>query len=408
MKIKLRNIHLVLSCFIILWLNAGNFEYIQGFFPQVIKFGLVALWFLITASIYRGFLNIFLSKAAPIFFMIGIILLSKTLGNERYFNLYWMNYLYYAIIFAVFVCCFYFYNKRESMTLLLVLIVDIAIVAVHTLVELMRNPILARAISMGVDAAKELLNGAIPVGVGGYGLCYQLVFCGMLLMMLLGRKLRHRIWIYLSEILIFFVLFSAQITLALIMQVVGIFAVLMFRSSRKDYVWKVLLLAVIIFAILNLERILQFLISFAGDEMAQRLEELINIRDIGVGSSGDIASRYRLYWKSFSSFLQNPLWGGFGGDSIGCHSTFLDLLGAYGMLGIMGIIGFLQPIRLALKHCEVRSAKINLRLIFVMFFVLSVINVSISSDILLASTIAVPLFFKVMYSQEEVEVHEDY
>ena len=134
--------------------------------------------------------------------------------------------------------------------------------------------------------------------------------------------------------------------------------------------------------------------------MAMRLEELTRIREISAESSGDIASRYRLYWQSFSVFLQNPFWGDFGGNGIGCHSTFIDLLGAYGVLGIFGIIGFLRPIQLTLKHCKRRSVKHNLLVFFFMTIVLAMINVLIGSDIMLATTIAIPLFFKVLYSRE--------
>ena len=402
MKIKYSSIQWFLSCFIILWLNAGNFEYIQGFFPQAIKFGLVFIWFLLTASIYKGFLKLYLSKVAPILIMIAIIMLSKAFGNERYFNLYWMRYVYYAIIFAVFVCGFYFYKERESKALLIVLISDISIVAVHTFIELSRNPILVRAMSTGMDARLELLDGVIPKGVGGYGMCYQLVFLGMLLVLLLGRKIRDRIWIYLSEIFIFLVLFSSQITLALIMQVVGIAAVLLFRSGRKSFIGKIFFLVILIILLLNLGSILRYLISNAGDDMAKRLEELLGIRDISAESSGDIASRYRLYEKSFLSFLQNPFWGDFGGEGIGCHSTFIDLLGAYGMLGIFGIIGVLNPFRMMLKYFESRSVKNNLLLFYIMMIVLATINVVIGSDVMLATTVMVPLFFKVLYG------HEDY
>lgn len=405
MKIKYSTIQWFLSCFIILWLNAGNFEYIQGFFPQVIKLGFVLLWFLITSLIYRGFLELYLSKAAPILIMIAIIFLSKSFGNVRYFNLYGMSYLYFAIIFAVFVCSFYFYNERKSKALLLVLISDIVIVAIHTFIELTRNPILARAMSTGMDAKMTLLKGVIPTGVGGYGMCYQLVFCSMLLVLLLDGKIQHRIWIFLSEILIFCVLFSAQITLALIMQVVGVAVVLMCRNDRsrndrKNLIWKMAFLVVLVFLFLNLDRILQYLISYAGDDLAMRLEELMRIREISAESSGDIAARYRLYWKSFSIFLQSPLWGDFGGAGIGCHSTFIDLLGAYGLLGIFGIIGLLRPIQLTLKHCGTRSARNNIRVFFFMIIVLATINVLIGSDIMLVTTIAIPLFFKVRNNRE--------
>ena len=401
MKIKYSTIQWFLSCFIILWLNAGNFEYIQGLFPQVIKFGLVLLWFIMTAYIYRGFLELYLSKAAPILIMIALIFLSKSLGNVRYFNLYWMSYLYYATIFAVFVCSFYFYGERESKALLLVLVSDIAIVTIHTFVELTRNPILVRAMSAGIGAKMEILGGVIPTGVGGYGMCYQLVFCAMLLALLLDGKVHKKILIYLSEIFIFLVLFSAQITLALIMQVVGVAAVLMCRNDRKSLVWQMLFGVVLIILLLNLDTILQYLISYAGDDMAMRLEELMRIREISAASSGDIASRYRLYWKSFSVFLQSPIWGDFGGAGIGCHSTFIDLLGAYGLLGIIGIFGLLRPVQLTLKHCMVRSVKNKLLIFFFMMILMASINVLIGSNIMLATTIVIPLSFKLLYSQED-------
>lgn len=403
MKIKYSTIQWFLSCFIILWLNAGNFEYIQGFFPQAIKFGLVLLWFLITSLIYRGFLELYLSKAAPILIMIAIIMLSKSFGNVRYSNLYWMSYLYYAIIFAVFVCGFYFYDQRKNKALLLVLISDIFIVAIHTLIELTRNPILVRAMSTSVDSRTAILNGMIPIGVGGYGMCYQLVFCSMLLILLLDKKKQHRICIYLFEMFIFYILFSAQITLALIMQVVGVVVMLMCKTGRKSLIWKMVFLFALAILLLNIDDILHYLIPYAGEDMAARLEELMKIREISVESSGDIATRYRLYWQSFSTFLRNPLWGDFGGDGIGCHSTFIDLFGAYGLLGIFGIIGFLRPIKLTLQHCEIGSVGNKIRVFLFMMIVLATINVLLGSDIMLTTTVAVPLFFKVRYSQENCD-----
>lgn len=400
MKIKYSTIQWFLSCFIILWLNAGNFEYIQGYFTQAIKLGLVLLWFLMTSLIYRGFLERYLSKAAPVLIMTAMIFLSKSFGNVRYFNLYGMNYLYFAIIFAVFVCSFYYYNERKSKALLLVLISDIVIVAIHTFLELMRNPILVRAMSTAMDSKTALLNGVIPTGVGGYGMCYQLVFCSMLLVLLLDGKIQNRIWIFFTEILIFCVLFSAQITLALIMQVVGVSVMLICRSDRKNIIWKMAFLVVLVFLLLNIDRVLQYLISFAGDDLAMRLGELTRIWEISAESSGDIAARYRLYWKSFSIFLLSPIWGDFGGTGIGCHSTFLDLLGAYGLLGIFGIIGFLRPVQLTLKHCGMKSVRNNIRVFLFMIIGLATINVLIGSDIMLVTTIAIPLFFKVRNRQE--------
>lgn len=403
MKIKLNTIQWTLSCFIILWLNGGNFEYIQRFFPQAVKFGLVALWFIVTICVYKKFLSLYLAKVAPILFMIFIIFLSDLVGNTRYYGLYFMNYLYYAIIFAVFVCGFYFYSRQENKLLLIILITDISIVTIHTMIELIRNPVLVRAMSTGADAKMSLLNGAVPIGVGGYGMCYQLVFCAMLLMILLNKNPLNTVWICLLEVVIFWVLFSAQITLALLMQAGGIIAMLLFRSDSKNFLWKILFFVVLLLIMFNLESILQLLISYASEDLAVRLEELLGIGDITTTSSGDIASRYRLYWSSFSLFLQNPLWGSFGGNGIGCHSTFLDLLGAYGLLGVAGILGVMRPVLLTLKKCAIKSARINLMIIYGVLFILSLVNVSIGSDILLVTAFLVPLCFKVRYSQEKIE-----
>ena len=406
MKNKHSTIQWFLSCFIILWLNVGNFEYIQDFFPQAVKFGLVFLWFVITSFTYSGFLKLYLTKGAPILIMTALILLAKSFGNVRYFDLYWMSYLYYAIIFAVFVCAFYFYNERDSKALLLVLVSDIAVVAVHTFIELARNPILVRAMSTGMDSKLALLNGVIPKGVGGYGMCYQLVFCSMLLMLMLDGKIQRKVCIFLAEIFIFSLLFSAQITLAMIMQVIGVAAILMFRSDRKNFVWKIIIPAGLVIVLLNLDSIFQYLLSFAGEDMAKRLSELMRIREINIESSGDLATRYRLYWKSFSTFLQNPLWGDFGGYGIGCHSTFIDLLGSFGLLGILGIIGFMRPLRLTLNQFEDKRVKNNLLIFYFLTIVLATVNVLIGSDIMLATTIAIPLFFKVRYKSGEL--HENH
>ena len=72
------------------------------------------------------------------------------------------------------------------------------------------------------------------------------------------------------------------------------------------------------------------------------------------------------------------------------------------MLGIFGIIGVLNPFRMMFKYFESRSVKNNLLLFYIMMIVLATINVLIGSDVMLATTVMVPLFFKVLYG------HEDY
>lgn len=405
-KVTYGAIQWFLSCFIILWLNGGNFEYIQGLFPQVVKFGLVFLWFWITTLVYQDFFRLYLSRATPILLMIAVIFAAQSMGNGRYFRLYWMNYLYYAILFAVFVCSFYFYSERQNKALLVVFLADVAVVAVHTFIEVMNNPLLVRILSTGGGHKRLAEMGLIPTGLGGYGMCYQLVFVSMLLMLLLDEKIQHRLLVYLAQVLIFLVLFSAQITLAMIMQVVGVAAVLMIRNDRRSWVWKTVLLTVLALALLNFDSILEYIISFAGEDMAVRLEELMRIREISIESDGDLAARYRLYWQSFSLFLENPIWGDFGGEGIGCHSTFLDLLGAFGLMGILGIVGFLRPLRMTWRACESGGARRDLLAFFFLMVVLATINVSVGSDIMLATTVALPLFFRLRYLREDND--EDY
>ena len=398
MVVKKRTIGVLLAAFIILWLNSGNFDYISDRIPTIAKFGIVGLWLVIACDTDRQFLERYIRISLPIFMVLILLVCSSLIGRSTYSDMYFMRFMYLAVIQALF--SFYFYGGyyKEIAFLLLVLFADVGIVAIRTVIIVLQNPIVARAISTSVQMRTELLGDFSTVGVGGYGLCYQLAFITPCIGYVFNEKQQKSITKILVYAMIVFALFQFQITMALLVSVAFIFCFEIIRSNGGS--WTIVLaktatIFAIIVVFVNFQNVIEYISRYANTDLAKRLNELLLIRSDNANSADDLLSRFRLYSISISSFWKNPIWGMFGNGPYGAHSTILDLLASFGILGAFGICGICRPLTILYKNCEKGSReRVYVMWITVAFVLFSVLNVALWSDILLICNFAIPLVFK--------------
>lgn len=400
-----RQIALYLASFILLWLNAGNFEYIGGHIPSIIKFGMVLLW--IFFAMGNESLTMYLKQIMPILVLIALVIFSRFVGRTDYYRLYFMGYMYFAVLLAI--GMFYFFNgtKEEIKFLLIVFFLDFVIESVHTGYELINNPIVVRAMSTDAATQMKLLDQAIPKGIGNYSWTYQLAFVAPLIIDLLDKthKTVFRVIKYVVIVAMFLWLIQAQITLAMILFVfLTFFSMLLKRSEgNKGMGIKLALLVLGILFAVNIYNILEFLISISNVDIANRLTELLNIIRYGnAASQSDTGSRLRLYAESLNAFLSNPVWGNFGSKPFGCHSTVLDLLAAYGICGFLGIMGLFKPLNVYRKNSNI----IQFSIIVLFFVLLASINMVIDSAIFLVIYVILPLGYRYINYPEYEEALE--
>lgn len=400
-----KNIITLLGAYIILWLNAGNFTLIGGGIPQIVKLAFVALWLALVILENPDFLIEYFKNGWMFFLFCFIVFVSGIYVDGGYFSQYSMNLIYVLIMIAV-ISYFCKYGDRKQISfLLMVFIVDVVIVTVHTYIELLANPVLARAISTSAESAKELLGSEIPKGVGGYGLCYQIVLMAPFITYFFNsRKVVLPIAVICYAVLILF-LFQAQITLALVMFAVLIIIGFSNGSSNRilSLALKFVSVAVSVYLILNISSILETLIEYSNKELGDRLREMLHFIKTSNASEGDIGSRVDLYKMSFDSFRQNPFFGSFGNKTYGSHSTLLDMLGAYGLVGLFGGIGMFIPFFRTRKSVSMNPhLKKTQRLFLLAFVILAFVNAVIGTETMLIIIVIVPLTLKYFSKTEGV------
>ena len=390
-------VHLFFGIYTVLWLNAGNFRYLGDYIPAVVKFGMVFFWIALSFIKHPSFLIDYVKLSLPLIIFTFIMLVSFS----RYTEQYQMNFIYCLIMLALFSYYFKYGTRKELKVLIIVFVIDILIVAVHTYVVLLDNPIVARAISTSATAREDLLaDTIIPKGVGGYGLCYQLCCLIPMVSYFFNKKNLNIIIKFVVYAFILLLLFQAQFTLALIIYVVCI--ILSYSYGKKGtinlLVAKFVMVTVAVILIINLEPILESLIEISNEELAARLKEVLNLVRENDTSGSDMESRFKLYQMSLNSFGDNILIGSFGAKTYGSHSTFLDMLGAFGFIGALGYAGLLSPMFRAKKYIS-RNKEIKkvANLCILLLVILSIINVVTSVEIMITSLLILPLWLKYMY-----------
>ncbi|MBQ3556194.1 MAG: hypothetical protein IJA11_00140 [Oscillospiraceae bacterium] len=389
-------LHLCLGVHIVLWLNAGNYSYVGPIIPSAVKFALVGIWFALSLFGNKRFFARYVVTAGPVAFFLFLTFLGKMLGNSSYFDQYGMNFVYALILLGVFAYYFYSGSKQELRFLLVVFLLDVLIVALVTYVNLLQRPDLARILSTSAANKQELLGYAIPRGLGGYGMCYTLLFLQPIMAYWLNKKKASvlvKLMLFGAVVLL---LFRAQITLAFVLY--PVLWILSHELGKGNYVWtasRLLLFAGVVVLVFALPSVLPRLIEAADYHLAERLQELLDMFQTQNISGADTLSRVRLYQISLDSFFANPLWGSFGAKTYGSHSTLLDCLGAFGVLGLVGVFGLFLPLRQVRTETKADRGLEKMRKITIgIVFFLSVINPVTGSEMLLTITVIIPLFCK--------------
>ncbi|MBR4948317.1 MAG: hypothetical protein IKZ29_07160 [Clostridiales bacterium] len=399
-KISVNTIQLVSACIIVLWFNASCFAFIGDHILAIIKFGIVALWFVCAMIQKKTFLISYIKLCFPLLIFVFLIILSSFFGIYQYFYSYFMTYFYIIVICALFVFYFQFGSLKDCKTIIVVFLIDFCIKTIRTYILLLTNPIIVRALSTSSNLKNSLLDGAKYVGIGNYSWCYQLTFISLLVFAYFdthkGTVSSIIKWLIIGFIAA--VLFSAQIAMALLMLVIFVFLYLGFANSLNKYrvVSMIICIILIILFYFNAKEILSKIISLADTHLAERFENLLYALTNNDTSEGDIGVRMKLYKISLDYFIQSPIWGSFGNRTFGFHSTFLDLLGAYGILGFLGIFGLLSPINNNYIRKTLLMYKFPLLILLISFIFFSVTNVSIWCDTYLVVCLIIPLGLKAL------------
>ncbi len=268
--------------------------------------------------------------------------------NFEYGNLDPINTLQSFILFTMgmFLINYYLFYKKDYLTItrfgiftLFILLVG----SIQTILGLKEYPLASRELATGNAQNIEIYNS---IGIGGFGYIYSVVFiiplCLFLLKNVKRMKKKYLIIIYLLLfITLIFMVIQASYALALIFTIAGIILTTIIRGKKSLVFW-ITLTALLI--IIIPKEVIGYLLASAAILFQNNITIYSKLMDlsssfIGLDSGTQTFYRFNLYYSSFKTFTENPLFGIYGpfGDPInsevGGHSGWIDLLAYYGIFG---------------------------------------------------------------------------
>lgn len=210
--------------------------------------------------------------------------------------------------------------------------------ALQTLAGLNVHPDASRLLA----AARDVTDQFKAEGIGGFGFIYGAsLMCLPLAGIALNRRCGRmpRLFCSTTLILIFIALARASYTISVLGTIAGVALIVIGRRPRVVVGSLTVMTVFLLFLHEQIgNTILDIVHSFTMTPvLTEKLSDLSYTLQSGV-LSGQTGFRIDLYGASLNAFLSNPLFGIIGspwqggGEQLGGHSGWLDLLGGYGLL----------------------------------------------------------------------------
>lgn len=372
MKIRTSQINAVVLFIILCWILLPVVSHYAG----SIGFVLLFVFWLLTSKI-----NLFMGtirKGLPFIIWYLALLILNYVGIFSYGNvnaLYFFTMTGFSVI-PFFVCSYYINLKDEGNNgwiIKIILLLSI-VTFISTIIVSLTYPDAPKTLAMGtaMDRYKEVY---VRMNCGGYGFVYGFVIS---FIPVLSCKFGQRFWkiikgIYL--ILGILTLIISQYTIGIIVLAVSTALYILYNQNRNEssIVIKLIFVILGLIVLLNLSVVLNYLSELLSNYLilSVRLAEMASF--IQYGSIGNnINSRLIVYSISWEGFLRHPLFGGaiWGQNTIGAHSTILDLLSLIGLFGMVPYFGFLLSVVKMVKRKQYTIS-------FVSFILISILNPTI-------------------------------
>ena len=352
---------MVLTFFIIAFLNYGIFAFATPYVPYKIRLGLSLVWFVLALTVNKKFVKTFCIQCWPLlFFYFYVIVISlfvkKNLWSWPYVGSSELPSL--LMIYSIFLYYFDEKYRKFQKFLSVFLFLDCVVVGINTYIHLQMNPLIARYLSAapGTEIREKLLGTATFYGVGGYQYFYSLVSIILLLGFLF---LNYRKKKYLVLLLIFAftaLLIQASYMIAIALTFVFLVFLVIMRYTNKYTFIAIILLGAITLLIFQgtFASMLERLADIEGipQLVSSKLNELALFFSGSDVSGTDLNARQSLYSQSIDAFANNVLNGTVLTNSnvysAGNHSAWLDLLANFGMFSIPFFIFWFR----AYKYCK--------------------------------------------------------
>lgn len=395
----LNYIHLIITLFIIAWLNIGVFTFIDQYINQYIKLGLVIIWILLAIITNKRFLINSFYQIWPLFlFILYILTLSIVTKNDLSAYLRFMFYI--SIIYLIYL---YYSTKKlpkANKFICVFLLSDYIIVGIITYIELQKNPMVARFLATDSEIKVKLIGDMGFKGVGSYGYFYALVGIILLFLYLNLNFNKDRMIKYVLLIFFFMLLVKSSFATAILLCVVSSFLIILKKSLKKN-VLIIPFIYIFVVAVLFSDFITYLSqLGIFSEFMKEKLLQISNFITYDGGSISQITSRMNLYNKSIEIFLDNIIFGNKANfhtiSNVGGHASWLDLLGDFGIFSGLFFV-FLYKVYQHLKRRINNKNHVILKFYWGYFVSLGLIKSMINTNVFIMWLLFIPIYLMTYY-----------
>lgn len=301
----------------------------------------------------------------------------------------------------LFLCVISNFEAKEIKWLLYFAIALCIIGNILSLIELGKNPDIARLLAG--DQLEGTKNYYLKRGVGGYGYVFGMVFLvfGAIRWLKNSTNKKEKAFLIVFLITDYLYIIYAAYTTAIAMAIVltGLALIAGMKSGQRIFVLIIVIVLVLAFA----NPILEFAYNLAQDLeldwVVRRLGEVIDAQN-----DGDVSAlrRYNLYKESWDTFALRPIFGAIQdkGDTWGGHSQILDAFAQYGLFASLLLV-FWNRCRMT---CQNYIPNFKLGFFYIVFYVFSAIDTCAAMQIPVIVFFVVPL---IAYMESEGHLNEN-
>ena len=388
------NFHMFLSVLTILWINNGIFSYINVHIPTIVNIAIFAMWFLMSAMsrkryIFDYIINI---KYLLLFFTL-LLFVNFSFSSVVDVSYYLKSTVFLMVIYSLFLYYNFYKEFKYQKFIFGLLMFDYIYIGINTFFKLIQNPGLSRTLSMSEEKIERILGlGASSfLAIGNYSFVYSLVFVGLFFAfkMVFGKK-KYYIIPYTAT---FLLMLNMQFTIALMLLPLFTLMLLIIRVNKNNLILAMNISFIAVLSIV-IAVFLPDILIFASNYMPYRVQDkFIELAYFLMGSDivgTDFNIRLSTYIYSIESFIGNMLFGALSGrGKIGGHATWLDFLGAFGLLSLPIYIFFINSYKKITKKIQGVSVQ-YIKVCWLYFLLLGLINTVYIPRILLTIFIFVP------------------
>lgn len=271
-----------------------------------------------------------------------------------------------------------FKDKQFFVKYLQIVALLLAITSITTMIGLNKYPRASRELA-AVNIFAPNIDIYYKANIGGFQFIYALVLFLPVIVWLIENSNKYLKALNIVELILFVsCIYESQYTTALIMTVVSLLVI--FATKNKHRMKLVIILLVLLIAFNGLSllgEVFEFFsesveYDYVSDKLLQ-VSQLLKGEEINTETSND---RLELYQLSINSFTKNPIFGAnifnFGANTIGGHSTILDICAGGGMFALLAfIVIFTKVFRTIIGRRKIVSTVIS---IWVLLIVISCLN----------------------------------